>query len=297
MASPLEGKVILITGGTGRRTCSCGCGQTPKLENSKYCQGHSPITLERNSKISHSLKGRIRTPEHCLAISLAKKGKPQPNSQKEKVRQRMIFLASDPSYIKSVREGVIRAQQKPGYWEKVSLGLDRHYSIPENRKKHGHEQTPEKREKNRLAQRNRYNKWTDEDWFRYRNTCSNSARQSWKSGRDRSYLIYNLIGATINRPNKKEEELQNLLNTAFPDEWKYIGNGKIIINGKRPDFINTNGKRAIIEFFGDYWHRNDNPQDRIDIFQEVGYSTLVIWEHELKFPNKILEKIGEWANG
>jgi hypothetical protein len=33
--------------------------------------------------------------------------------------------------------------------------------------------------------------------------------------------------------------------------------------------------------FGDYWHRNDNPQNRIDIFKPYGYSTLVIWEHEL----------------
>ena len=30
-----------------------------------------------------------------------------------------------------------------------------------------------------------------------------------------------------------------------------------------------------------YWHRNDDPQDRIDHFKRFGFDTLVIWESEL----------------
>ena len=33
--------------------------------------------------------------------------------------------------------------------------------------------------------------------------------------------------------------------------------------------------------FGDFWHRGDNPEERIDFFAGFGYSCLVIWEHEV----------------
>jgi G:T-mismatch repair DNA endonuclease (very short patch repair protein) len=84
------------------------------------------------------------------------------------------------------------------------------------------------------------------------------------------------------RPNKSEVVLLNLLERLFPDEYKYTGDFSFMINGKNPDFVNVNGQKKIIELFGDYWHKNSNPQDRIDIFTPFGYKTLVIWEHELK---------------
>lgn len=43
-----------------------------------------------------------------------------------------------------------------------------------------------------------------------------------------------------------------------------------------PDFVNIK-KRKVIEGFGDYWHRNDNPQDKIDSFGKFGYDCLIIW--------------------
>lgn len=93
------------------------------------------------------------------------------------------------------------------------------------------------------------------------------------------------------KPNKQELKLQDILDIQHPKEWKYVGNGELIIGGRCPDFANTNGKKTLIELFGDYWHRNDNPQDRINHFKQYGYSTLVIWENELKDTNKLLSKI------
>jgi hypothetical protein len=83
-------------------------------------------------------------------------------------------------------------------------------------------------------------------------------------------------------PNKTELWFQNFLNSLYPNEWKFVGDGQVIIAGKCPDFINVNGQKKIIELFGDYWHRNQDPQDRIDIFKPYGYKTLIIWENELK---------------
>jgi len=95
-------------------------------------------------------------------------------------------------------------------------------------------------------------------------------------------------------PNKPELKLQSILDNYFPNQWRYTGDGSLVIGGKIPDFSNINGKKALIEVYGTYWHRNDNPQDRIDHFSEFGYFCLIIWEDELQNEEKIKEKIVGW---
>lgn len=92
-------------------------------------------------------------------------------------------------------------------------------------------------------------------------------------------------------PNKKELYLQDLLNEWVPNTFKYVGDGEFILAGKCPDYLNINGKKQLIELYGDYWHRGQNPKERIDLFKSYGYSTLVIWESELKDLPKLKEKI------
>lgn len=96
-------------------------------------------------------------------------------------------------------------------------------------------------------------------------------------------------------PNKPESTILSILDSIYPNEWKFVGDGQVIICGKNPDFININGQKKIIELFGDYWHRGQNPQDRIDVFKPFGYDTLVIWERELKQIESVVDKIREFA--
>lgn len=84
------------------------------------------------------------------------------------------------------------------------------------------------------------------------------------------------------KPNKPVQFLMELLNRLYPNDWKYVGDYQFFLGGKNPDFMNVNGKKKLIELFGDYWHRNDDPQDRIDHFKQYGFDILVIWERELK---------------
>jgi G:T-mismatch repair DNA endonuclease (very short patch repair protein) len=93
------------------------------------------------------------------------------------------------------------------------------------------------------------------------------------------------------RPNKPEKFLTKLFQELYPNEWKYVGDGQFILAGKCPDFVNINGQKKIIELYGDYWHKDDNPQDRIDLFAKYGYQTLVIWEHELEDVENLKEKL------
>ena len=96
------------------------------------------------------------------------------------------------------------------------------------------------------------------------------------------------------KPNKPEKLLFKLLNKLYPREWKFTGDFSFILNGKSPDFANCNGQKKLIELYGDYWHRNDDPQDRIDEFAQFGYKTLVIWENELKNIDKVIKRVNKF---
>ena len=92
--------------------------------------------------------------------------------------------------------------------------------------------------------------------------------------------------------NKLEQSLDNLLQTHFPNEWKYVGNGQIFIARKVPDFLNINGKKKLIELFGNYWHKKEDEFKRKNHFAKYGFKTLIIWEDELKQqPKMVIEKI------
>jgi len=97
-------------------------------------------------------------------------------------------------------------------------------------------------------------------------------------------------------PNGGERKLLRILNNLHLREWKFVGNGRVILGGKNPDFINVNGKKLIIELFGKYWHTGENPKDREKIFVPFGYRTLVIWYSELRNEERVKNKIREFMN-
>lgn len=97
----------------------------------------------------------------------------------------------------------------------------------------------------------------------------------------------------IRRPNKKEVALLEVIQgLSLP--YSYVGDGQFILGGKCPDFLNTNGQKKLIELWGNFWHRGQNPQDRTDYFAQYGFQTLVIWENELCNPSLLSEKLMEF---
>lgn len=92
-------------------------------------------------------------------------------------------------------------------------------------------------------------------------------------------------------PNKPEKFLTNLLNQVLPNEYKFVGDGQFIVAGKCPDFVNINGQKKLIELYGDYWHKNEDPKNRINLFKKYGFSTLVVWEKELKDLSSLRDKL------
>ena len=76
--------------------------------------------------------------------------------------------------------------------------------------------------------------------------------------------------------------MDKLLNKWFPGEYKFVGDFDTFIGGKCPDFINVNGQKKLIEVFGNYWHKDDDPKKRINHFKKYGFDTLIIWEKDIQ---------------
>lgn len=81
--------------------------------------------------------------------------------------------------------------------------------------------------------------------------------------------------------------------------FRYTGNGSFWIGNINPDFVECNGRKVVLEVWGDYWHsrpemiRADELKGRK--LARYGWKRIVIWQHELDFlPEKtIVNKIQE----
>lgn len=95
----------------------------------------------------------------------------------------------------------------------------------------------------------------------------------------------------LNRiPNNIEKSFIELLNTnQLP--FKYVGDGEVWFGNRNPDFINTNGKKQVIELFGIYWHPVFDVAQRIEHYKQYGFDCLIIWEDELGEIETIVKKV------
>lgn len=50
---------------------------------------------------------------------------------------------------------------------------------------------------------------------------------------------------------------------------------------KFPDYVDLD-QRRVLEVWGDYWHRGQDPQELIDWYHSAGWSCRVVWESEVK---------------
>jgi len=135
---------------------------------------------------------------------------------------------------------------------------------------------------------------------------SQSKKILWRTpGYKERVIRASMLGRFIH-PNKPESILLGLLEQTYPQEWKFVGNGEVVVCGRSPDFINVNGKKSIILMHGIYWHlwkqQKENPeltkeqveQEDINFYKTYGWDSLIIWDDELKDPSKVLEKVAEF---
>ena len=135
---------------------------------------------------------------------------------------------------------------------------------------------------------------------------SQSKKLLWQNPEYKERVLRaSMLGRFIH-PNKPESILLGLLEQNYPREWKFVGDGEVIICGRSPDFININGKKSIILLHGIYWHlwkqQKENPeltkeqveQEDINFYKVYGWDSLIIWEDELKDTIKVSEKVAKF---
>jgi hypothetical protein len=120
----------------------------------------------------------------------------------------------------------------------------------------------------------------------------------WTDPDYRNRTISTMAQRKVVRPNRSEHKLEQLLAKSYPGVWKYTGDGSVVLNGFTPDFTNINGKKLLIELFGDYWHSakkvrywHETELGRIMAYNSLGFRCLVIWEAELVDPTKVIQKV------
>ncbi len=124
------------------------------------------------------------------------------------------------------------------------------------------------------------------------------------SPENRKNILKSLIHT---RPNKPEKIMLDLLTKYFPNTFKYNGDfsQKVVINNLVPDFVSCNGKKLLIEVFGDYWHNdkvrkirwNYTEFGRKAVYSQLGYKTLIVWEKELKNnTEEVVDKVRKFIN-
>jgi very-short-patch-repair endonuclease len=73
-----------------------------------------------------------------------------------------------------------------------------------------------------------------------------------------------------------------------------VGYWEFILGGKCPDFLRTDGKKQLIELFGNYWHTvksRETADERTAHFKKSGFDTLILWETDLDSEEQVLERI------
>lgn len=128
---------------------------------------------------------------------------------------------------------------------------------------------------------------------------SRAKRIMWRNPQFRESQIVAIMKASHVMPNKAEMKLSYILRSIAPKIFYYNGDFRlgISIGGKVPDFVNMDGKKQVIELFGDYWHQGQGIDKLARHYAGYHYGCLVIWEHEIyegreRLRRKILEFIG-----
>lgn len=129
---------------------------------------------------------------------------------------------------------------------------------------------------------------------------SNTYKAMWQNPEYRERTIKVITQAMHRKPNKPEKQLIELISReALP--FRYTGDGSFILGGYIPDFVQCNGRKEIIELFGDYWHSkkkitwHQTELGRQMAYAQFGYKTLIIWEHELQDEQKVINRIKSFA--
>lgn len=290
----------------------------------EYRKQHTGVKAseEKKRKISEKAKKRWADPEYKARVSETMKDSIAERGCSEETRAKLSRAVKkrveDPAYRKRLSESSKKKWQNPEYRKrmlKAREGLQTGENHPmwgkhpseASRKKMSESHVGIQAGENHPMYGNHHSEVTRKQMSKshvevplskkHRASIGKASKKVWATIDEEKKNEWqgNIRKALACSPNKPEQAIFSILNSLYPGEWKFVGDGQLIIAGKCPDFVNVNGRKQLIECFGTYWHRGEDPQDRIDIFKPYGYETLVIWEHELKDIDLVVNKIKDFT--
>jgi len=285
-----------------RKTCSYECRK--KYLSIKY-RGRKgkKLSEEAKRKISENMKKLWQNSEYREKQLKARIGRKLSEETKRKLSERFkgsnnpMYGKKRPDLIKINKDINIRrlkAQKLKG--RKRPLNVRK--KISESKK--GKKLTQEHKQKIREGMKKAWKRLKSDyqKFMEWRKKVSESKKGDKNPMKNPEVVKKMLMNRNYKIPNKMEEKLINIIEKhKLPFE--YTGNGKIAIGKRNPDFINNNGKKLIIELFGEYWHNpllNKIPYSRtyretIKYYKKYGYKCLIIWDSELSNEKLIVKRI------
>lgn len=254
------------------------------LKGNKNCLGHQH-SEESKRKMSESQKGHAVSKETKLKMSEAAKSRPSSFKGQRHTEESKRKMSE-------AHKGHIVSEEQKIKLRKSSTGR-RH--TEESKKKMSLIQkgrTVSEKHRKKLSESHKGNKPSEETKAK----MSRAHKKLWADPVFHKAKQRKMSRGNNIRPNKPEKELLDLLQTLYPDDWKYVGGGDLIIGGKNPDFANVNGKKLLIELFGEHWHKDNSVRKRMGVFKPYGFRTLVIWQKELQNQNTLVNKINRFVN-
>lgn len=107
---------------------------------------------------------------------------------------------------------------------------------------------------------------------------SESSKKNWQSP---EYASKVLSRREMSLPEMKLQKIIDDNDLPYIFVGNVSSSKKLVIDRKVPDFVHTDNKK-LIEVYGDFFHREDNPQDRINFFRERGYACIIFWASEIE---------------
>lgn len=269
----------------------------------------------REERREEQLKRFEDPKEHILRSESAKKVYIDKPELKDNASIKETEKWADPVYAENQKKAIKDGHNTPEAKENYSKGSIKRFSKPEERSKASKRQKkrledPKERELNKKRQKQVYidhpekrserGEVIKQFYIRFpekRLERSENSKIIWQD-----YEFQKMMAEAFElKPNKPEIFLIGKLNELQPDKWIYVGDFSFWVGGKNPDFVNQS-EMKLIEFFGCFWHycekcyprtpkKQDTLKERIQIFKDNGYQTLIIWEHEMKDNAKVMRKI------
>ena len=166
---------------------------------------------------------------------------------------------------------------------------------------HGKEKSEAILEKMKIIGKERTKQWvgkTIEEIFgtKQGNLIRQKLKKEWKLNKDKR--VRNILKGLLKRPTSFEQRFIDLC-IKHQLTYKYVGDGELIIGGKNPDFVNTNGMKILVETYHYYPARKSYETERPKCFTPFGFDTLFLKDEDLfckDWENHCLNKIKDIEN-